>query len=376
MVNELTIKNYKCFSNETSIKMSNITAALGVNSVGKSSLIQSLLLIKSVFDEIQYNTQNEKIDISVGLNDRYGLQLGDVNQLISANGEKEIIFSCDDIKLSFQECENKLRMQVNSNVSKETISQNKLYKNKLYYLNAERVGPRNHEMAPSILVDHCGFHGEYTFEFVNRNTSLMIDNRKKYSLEEKITTTFEKQLEYWMQYIVEGVEIKFEPNIDLRLSQMKIKQQALDTAFNSPYNYGFGISYILPIVATCLVAEEGSIVIVENPEAHLHPKGQSNMGKFLAKMSQAGLQLIIETHSEHVINGIRVYACEHKIPPEEIAINFFSIENEQHMVKNIKLNENMDITEWPVGFMDQEENDLRELRILRRNTNENSGNCK
>ena len=83
-----------------------------------------------------------------------------------------------------------------------------------------------------------------------------------------------------------------------------------------------------------------------------------------------GLQVIVETHSEHVLNGIRIAALKNAMKPEDISVNFFSVDsnerNKNHKVENIGLNERMDLETWPEGFLDQEEEDLRTLRELRR----------
>ena len=91
---------------------------------------------------------------------------------------------------------------------------------------------------------------------------------------------------------------------------------------------------------------------------------------FLAIMAYAGIQIIVETHSEHVLNGMRIAALKKEINPEDICINFFSIKNNgkdmQHLVEKIRLNDRMDLENWPEGFLDQEEEDLRTLRELRK----------
>ena len=172
-----------------------------------------------------------------------------------------------------------------------------------------------------------------------------------------------------MDYIIPGIEIRTDDVLELRVSKMTLRQPALDTDFLSPYNFGFGISYVLPIIVTGLIAERGSMILVENPEAHLHPKGQSHIGYFLAVMAGSGIQVIVETHSEHVLNGIRIAALKNKVAPDDISINFFSLKKEgkntRHMVEKINLDERMNLENWPEGFLDQEEEDLRTLRLLR-----------
>ena len=79
----------------------------------------------------------------------------------------------------------------------------------------------------------------------------------------------------------------------------------------------------MPILVNGLVAQKGSIFIVENPEAHLHPKAQSNIGLFLGYLAMQGLNVVIETHSEHVINGIRKILINRDFDLGEVNILFF-----------------------------------------------------
>jgi predicted ATPase len=248
-----------------------------------------------------------------------------------------------------------------------------LFAEEFYYLNAERIGPRNYQLIDSKVMNNCGVYGENTVHLLNvlSVSNERVEPNKCYNFdEEKKVNTVSKQVEYWMDYIIPGIEISTDDITDLRVSKMMLQQSSLDTGFLSPYNFGFGISYVLPIILTGLIAKEGSMLLVENPEAHLHPKGQSHIGYFLAMMAMAGVQVVIETHSEHVINGIRIAALKNGMNPDDISINFFSIKEHdgivKHMVEHITLNERMDLEVWPEGFMDQEEEDLRTLRELRR----------
>ncbi len=141
-----------------------------------------------------------------------------------------------------------------------------------------------------------------------------------------------------------------------------------------PINVGFGLSYILPMLVVLLTAHEGEMLVIENPEAHLHPRGQAEVGKLLARAAAAGIQLFVETHSDHVINGIRVAVKEGIIKPEDVNIAFF--ERKEHEVKNksgvssteiystvnnIKIDRHGSLSMYPDGFMDEWNNQLMEL---------------
>jgi len=78
-----------------------------------------------------------------------------------------------------------------------------------------------------------------------------------------------------------------------------------DTDFQRPIHVGFGLTQMLPIIVAALSGEREGILLIENPEVHLHPAGQALVGQFLVDVARAGVQVIVETHSDHVLNGIR-----------------------------------------------------------------------
>lgn len=372
MHKKLIIENFKCFSKRTTINLGKINICLGSNSVGKSSVIQSCILLRQVYEQAKFFQDAKISKYNIQLNDIYGLQLGDSEHILSS-GKEGITLEVDDFKYKLLPVKGSpMEMQVDNTYSVGAMSQNKgLFADDFYYLNSERIGPRNYQLIDAKKIEGCGVYGENTVHLLNMVGTQKVESRKCFNLdEEKKVNTIAKQVEYWMDYIIPGIEIATDDITDLRISKMMLQQSALDTGFLSPYNFGFGISYVLPVILTGLVAKEGSIFLVENPEAHLHPKGQSHIGYFLAIMAMAGVQIVIETHSEHVINGIRIAALKNGMNPEDISINFFSIKEQddiiKHQVEHITLNERMDLEVWPAGFMDQEEEDLRTLRELRR----------
>ncbi len=373
MHRELTIENFKCFSERTKIKLGNITVCLGSNSVGKSSVIQACILLRQIYEQAALFKDTQVKDYNIQLNDVYGLQLGDAEHIKSSKSREDICLKIDEYEYNLiSDNRSPMEMVVQNKYDiVKMSSEGGLFSKGFYYLNAERRGPRNYQIINSKMVDNCGVYGENTVHLLSVLGNRRVNEIKCYSMDEgKKVNTFSKQIEYWMDYVIPGIEINTNDMTDLRISKMNLRQPALDTGFLSPYNFGFGISYVLPIVLTGLMAERGSVFLVENPEAHLHPRGQSHIGYFLATMALAGVQVIVETHSEHVLNGIRIAALKHAMKPEDISINFFSIHvcgrETSHRVENIRLNERMDLETWPEGFLDQEEEDLRTLRKLRR----------
>lgn len=364
-MDELRIKNFKCFIENTDINLSNITINVGMNSVGKSTLIQTILLIRQTFDEIAKYKGTNKRKLNISLNGPYDLQIGTCNQIF-ANGSENIVFSINGITFEYTKGDDEYSLHCdNKNV--DSLIGNPIFASNFYYLNAERLGPRNYQNIGEYSNRLCGYHGEYTFEVLEKNFNYSIDDKRRRKGENLTVNTLLKQVEYWMDYIVPGIEFNPSCDTDSRTAKLKIRQTTLDTDFNSPHNFGFGISYLLPIVVTGLLADEGTVLIIENPEAHLHPGGQSKIGYFLAQIANAGVKIIVETHSEHVVNGIRLYALKNNMTHDSICINYFTSGNKGPNIEKIPLSEQMDILKWPEGFFDQEEKDLCELRHLRRN---------
>lgn len=128
-----------------------------------------------------------------------------------------------------------------------------------------------------------------------------------------------------------------------------------------PANSGFGFSYILPIVVSGLIAKQGEILIIENPEAHLHPKAQSRLAKFLARVSSCGVQIFIESHSDHILNGLRVAVLDEIITADDLNILYLQSGHQQPEVIKILVRSDGGIEEWPLGFFDQMDEDFERL---------------
>ncbi|MFC9853066.1 AAA family ATPase [Streptomyces prasinus] len=119
------------------------------------------------------------------------------------------------------------------------------------------------------------------------------------------------------------------------------------------------------MIVAGLLTGPGDLLIVENPEAHLHPGGQSKLGRFLARVAGAGAQVIVETHSDHVLNGARLAVAEERIlRPEDAIVHYFG--EEEAGSAPIEFTARGELTEWPRGFFDQIEQDLGRLARARR----------
>lgn len=132
-----------------------------------------------------------------------------------------------------------------------------------------------------------------------------------------------------------------------------------------PVNVGFGITYVLPVVLSILKAQPNDILILENPESHIHPKGQSKIGELIALAAKVGVQIFVETHSDHLINGIRVAVKQNKLPVKNVKFFYFerfvNDTDMQTISYEISVDENGELSNYPKGFLDEWDEQMTNL---------------
>jgi predicted ATPase len=132
-----------------------------------------------------------------------------------------------------------------------------------------------------------------------------------------------------------------------------------------PENVGFGISYSLHVVVALLKAKSGDLLIIENPESHIHPKGQAQLGNLIALVAQNDVQVIIETHSDHILNGIRVAVKENPVLKDRTGFFYFEklvTDLEQYsQITNIEVDKNGELSEYPANLLAEWSNQLLKL---------------
>lgn len=366
MLSKLVINNFKCLQKNV-IPFKSLTFLVGGNGVGKSSVVQSLLLTKQSLEKVTLDKEIKDLEFEAELNGPYLMNLGYAKNILSSNADSNQInfnlineFSEETI-LNFNIEETYGEHLLKGKFSKIDNIENIPFNFSLAYLNAERYGPRvGLPLAPNSNWD-IGYSGEYASHLLFR-----ADKNNRSINEDLIilhdSPRFSRQVEAWLQTIIPGSFLDYKLIDEINLASLKYKTSSLDTDFFPAPNTGFGISYSLPIIIAGLIQsiQRNGILIVENPEAHLHPLGQSKIGSFLAKVSMTGVQVIIETHSEHVINGARIEMAKAE-RTEDLLVNFFDITKGQVHIQELSINQVGELSEWPNGFFDQEQADLKEL---------------
>jgi predicted ATPase len=142
---------------------------------------------------------------------------------------------------------------------------------------------------------------------------------------------------------------------------LNLQEQIGEPEFLRPSNVGFGVSVALPIILIGLLADRNSTLIIENPEAHLHPSAQSLIGEFLARVATSGAQIFVETHSDHLVNGIRVALSNGIIAVSDLRFFAFAKTDKygSHRVTPVLLDENGEFRTRPDTFFDQADKDLK-----------------
>lgn len=177
---------------------------------------------------------------------------------------------------------------------------------------------------------------------------------------------FSHQVEAWMSAVLGEMQLSVKVDGLKAQTELRIRNELTQESV-LPTQTGFGISYVLPIITAGLwaAAQKNKVLIVENPEAHLHPSAQSAVGKFLALVADSGVQVIVETHSEHVVDGARVQMTFLQ-RTGDMLVNYMTHDSEQVKILELNLNSKGELSDWPEGFFDQKQIDLRELFMMGR----------
>ncbi|OEO32228.1 hypothetical protein VW23_012665 [Devosia insulae DS-56] len=237
----------------------------------------------------------------------------------------------------------------------------------LQYLRADRITPTVTLPKSQHAVRHnrfLGARGEYTahylLEFGGETSTpqlLRVGDAKVGSLLGQVNA--------WLQEFSPGVRVEPESIPMTDLVRLVFSYRGDGAAYSEPLrptNVGFGLTHSLPIVTACLSATPRTTIIVENPEAQLHPKGQVAIGRLLALTAANGVQVLIETHSDHVLNGIRLAVKDGFLPADSTKCHFFARNSGQRAeFETPAMTQDGRLSYWPSGFFDEWERSLDRL---------------
>lgn len=374
MLDYIECQNFKSLKN-VGTTLTNLNLFMGLNGAGKSSLLHPILLFK----QSKFST-NQRLTLSGDCID-LGLQKDILYQFSSEdfikfkfrfNSQKEVNMQLNIIQEDSDIISYVVDAKSNINDGSDLINDLLTTIYSVKYISANRLGPQQeHTFHSSKIIDSdWGSLGENAISFLSEkgdqtmvHKCICFPNSKDNSLA--------AQVNEWMNVISPGVKVSAKKlaAISKTLLSFSFLTGGLATNNFRPSNVGFGLSYVLSIVIMLLTAKEGDCFIIENPEAHIHPKGQAELGRLLARVASTGAQLFVETHSDHVVNGIRVAVKQQIVAPNNVKILFFEKKNEvvdsvheqYTTINEIKVDKNGELSDYPSDFLDEWINQMMEL---------------
>ncbi|GBQ42661.1 AAA family ATPase [Komagataeibacter europaeus] len=372
MITDIHIEGFKYFLSDR-VKIAPLTVLTGLNGSGKTSLIQAILLLCA-------HTRTK--DTTVPLNGPYGLELGTADDVLNKSCKSDIKITIHDSQADKKYWELAIPNEdaLYLNVLKQPPTDLPAFRSKarvFTFLSADRLGPRGVSQTSSLANDdlEIGWRGEFCPYVMSVLGDKILQHPERHhpSYKGSEPRLLKYEVEQWLSEITREIEINAERPLGTTIAQLYFRTSGAEWARAT--NMGFGITYALPIILGGLLAEPEGLFIVENPEAHLHPAGQSRMGVFLAWLAGTGVQVIIETHSDHILNGIRRAIAEYAYLDSEKAIfNYFGEETqrisndsqENSKIEPLTITKKGNISNWPHGFFDQYQIDVASLGRIRR----------
>ena len=341
MLTQIDLRHFKCFG-LLKLPLRPLTLLSGANASGKSSVIQALVLLHQTMREHEWSSR-------LMLNGN-ALQLGTVADVIDqVQGRRTCGIALRDDETSYQweftGERSEMSMEV-TRVSVDGVNAHELQElhkllpttipiddffrltnrlSDLTYLTAERLGPREtYSLEDPQLTLVVGARGEHTASVLHSGG----DGRvlEKLAIADVAPTRL-RQVEARMDHFFPGCELRVEKISRVNAVTLGLRTSS-EVEFHRPVHTGFGLTQVLPIIVAALFANKDGLVMIENPEVHLHPAGQAAMGEFLAEVASAGVQVILETHSDHVLNGVRRAVKNGTLLPEAAALHFFRLRGE------------------------------------------------
>lgn len=365
MICTVHLHNFKCWMHED-IPLGAFTLVTGLNGSGKSTLLQSLLVLRQSHDQRllpgRLAINGELVTLGTGRDafceqaedDELGLGLS------WTDGEHRAW------RFVYDQAADVLESPRGGQDSPERPP----FAGEVFHLSAERLGPRVVTEVSDFRVRikrEIGSRGELAGHFLGLHGEQPI-GVADLAHPNAVSHQLIHQVEAWLSEITPGARLHVGQHRDLDAVQIRYSFAGAAGPTNEyrSTNVGFGLSYTLPILVATLAARPGALIVVENPEAHLHPRGQVRIAELLARASANGVQVLVETHSDHVLNGVRLAVHDGVLPSAQTRVHFF----ERHTTKDgqaRRISPTLDsdgrLDPWPAGFFDEFELSLSRLLL-------------
>jgi predicted ATPase len=433
MLNKLTLNNFKCWQELKEMRCARVTGLFGTNSSGKSSVLQSLLLLKQTLessdrslplllgdesDYVELGSYREVVNQhdtkrSLGFSFEWALKkplaLKDstthstASPLFSGNKAdftceieladkkkmrvKEMLYGFDNQRFGLTHKEGNTYQLDSTNIEGPpfrfkrklgrkwdipqpikfhgfpdqvtTYYQNTGFLaelqgeletlfNNIYYLGPLREFPKRRYVWSGGVPDDVGQRGERVFDAI-----LAAKDRKEYIRRggRKHLWSLDRMLAYQLQKLGLIHSFSVAKIADgSGIYQVKVKKTKDSAGVLLP-DVGFGVSQVLPVIALCYYVPEGSTILLEQPEIHLHPSVQSGLADiFIDVAKHRNVQIIVESHSEHLLTRLQRRIAEEEITRNDIALYFCNTDKQQSVMQELQLDLFGNIKNWPEGF--------------------------
>ena len=361
MVSKIHVSALKSIKN-LEIECSGLNLLVGRNSSGKSTFLQALLLyaqrkldgkyisVGEFREARNYNMPNEKIRIE--LYEKNKTKPDWIEFIEDKENDSYNINSCIE-NYNLKSLKN--LMGKDNDLEEQAVC--KFDDSNFHYLSCHRIGVNDIYKKNMINETDFGIDCEYALAYLLKNEGETV-KEDLIANDPNFTSTLLGQVNYWMNYIVDTslllTDLKKTNYLQVKYNNNP-KNKLSDALYCRPINIGSGVSYLISIIISCLASNRKDVIIIENPEIHLHPKAQSRLCEFLYFISKTNRQIFVETHSDHIFNGLRVGIATKYMKQEDISVNFFALDEKNetqcnHIVfgdygKVIGTNNNMDIND-------------------------------
>nr|WP_231402516.1 DUF3696 domain-containing protein [Caenimonas aquaedulcis] len=355
------MRNFKGFEEE-SIGLRQLTLLSGPNSSGKSSVIQALVLLRQIDWQRSPNTDHAEL-----LPTGQFLSLGTGRDLLHEYAKTDVL----SIGVGMDSGERREWIfdylpTSGKLISKDVISREDLEFVRalpLTYLAAERWGPRTtYPYEDSEPEGSLGVLGQYTFRHLLDHGDDPVENLSLHH-PQALGKGLLHQVAAWLGEISPGVKMDVQALKSVGLASAGFgfdRKGDVASRYYRPANVGFGLSYSISMIVALLCSTKKSLILLENPEAHLHPRGQSSLARLIVRASSLA-QVIVETHSDHVMNGIRVAVKRRELSADQVAFHYLVRDGVTSRVQTPTLDSEGRLSFWPEGFFDQHDRDLAAL---------------
>ena len=409
MITEFRAQNFKSWDDTKTLRFAPLTGFFGANSSGKTSILQVLLMLKQTverppgwneplyfgdeeslvnlgsFDDVIHRPANNpslgisvswepiepdsfhSVSFSVSIVDKIGTPhlaefcyvADKLNRTLEWTPQGyRFKSSHDSISANLFRCYGVLRPNgTRTEFASLSSAFESLFRG-IHYLGPLREHPRHHYIWDEH-PDGVGQHGE------NAISALLSGRVQLFSMEEQIPK--------WLQRLELIDSYRLQPDLEekgryeLYVTKYKGGPEVHLT------DVGFGVSQVLPVLILCYYAPEGSILILEQPEAHLHPKVQSELADVLIDVvKNRNIQIILESHSEHLLHRLTRRIAEEEISADDMALYSCQINEGVSEIEQLKMDEYGNISNWPQNFFGDDTGDLfakAKAEIKRRKAN-------